>query len=330
MDNIKNNEMNARPVLSAVISCYFEQESIDEFYHRLSLTLNKMNLPYEIIFVNDGSTDDTFQKLTEIFEKDPRVSCIINLFKNSGQSAGATAGLSQAQGQHVIFMDSDLQFDPEELPVLYKSYTENNVDITTGYRENRRDSLLRRLVSFLANNLTRSASEVKIRDLGCTYRIINANLIRAFGLGPYNIINSFNIFQAADSISEVSVSHHPRKYGKSGWSLMALSDFNMENLINMMNRPFQYIVLALFLMGFLLIGRVALDFLFPVVIFKTVTMGFLLNIILIGAFIQLAILCLIGELVLRSLRTVKGKPQYIIKEKRRHHALNHTTCAREI
>jgi glycosyltransferase involved in cell wall biosynthesis len=131
-----------KPEISAVITCYFEEVSIEEFHARLSSTLKSTGRAYEIIFVNDGSTDATFDKLKTIFNIDPRVTVIMDLFRNSGQAAAITAGLERARGDIILLMDSDLQLSPEELPLLLTEY-DKGADIVTGYRKNRKDSLRR-------------------------------------------------------------------------------------------------------------------------------------------------------------------------------------------
>ncbi len=104
--------------LSVVISCYFEELTVDEFHARLSAVLESLGRSYEIIFVNDGSSDDTFGHLEAISEKDPKVTAIVDLMKNAGQSNAKTPGVMLARGRGVVMIDSDLQLDPEDLPYL--------------------------------------------------------------------------------------------------------------------------------------------------------------------------------------------------------------------
>src|SRR4051794_26964491 len=103
---------------SVCITCYREEKSIDEFYRRLSATLESLQRSYEIIFVNDGSKDGTWEKLKAIFAQDVRVHAVIDLFKNSGQQAAATAAASEMRGKALVLIDSDLQLAPEDLPRL--------------------------------------------------------------------------------------------------------------------------------------------------------------------------------------------------------------------
>ena len=106
------------PEISVIITCYFEESSIDEFHAKLSAALQATGRSYEIVFVNDGSTDGTFAKLKAIFQRDPHVCCVMDLFKNFGQRAAMAAGLCETRGRALLFMDSDLQLDPGELPKL--------------------------------------------------------------------------------------------------------------------------------------------------------------------------------------------------------------------
>src|SRR5258708_180771 len=118
---------------SVLITCYYEENSIDEFYGRLSTTLEKIGRPYEIIFVNDGSRDGTWQKIKTIFSKDCHVHAALDLSKNSGQLAAITAALSESRGPAIVLFDSDLQLRPEELPLLVAEY-DKGFDLVTGYR----------------------------------------------------------------------------------------------------------------------------------------------------------------------------------------------------
>ena len=181
--------MTQAPDFSIVISCHFEENSIEEFHGRLSATLEAMGRPYEIIMVNDGSTDSTWQKLNLLFDNDPHITVILDLFKNAGQQAAVTAAMTEARGRAWVLMDSDLQLDPGELPLLAAAY-DKGADLVSGYRKNRRDSLWRILPSKLANMIMRRASDSTLRDFGCTFKIYNADLLRAFEFGPYHVFNN--------------------------------------------------------------------------------------------------------------------------------------------
>lgn len=170
---------------SVVISCYFEEKSIDEFHSRLLSTLKQTDYTYEIIYVNDGSTDGTLEKLESIFETNKEVTAVINLFRNVGQANAKTPGLQNINGNALVLIDSDLQLDPEELPILIDKYNEG-FDVVSGMRRNRKDSLLRIIPSKIANWLMRKASKSNISDFGCTFKIYNMKLVKAFDFNNFN------------------------------------------------------------------------------------------------------------------------------------------------
>ena len=132
--------------LSAVIACYNEEESIGTFHRRLAAALESSGRSYELIFVNDGSEDDTLGRLLGVLEADPKVSAVVDLYSNAGQANATTPGIMLARGAAIRVMDSDLQLDPEELPKLLEAY-DAGYDIVTGYRRERHDSSLRRVPS---------------------------------------------------------------------------------------------------------------------------------------------------------------------------------------
>jgi len=298
---------------SIVISCYFEEKSIDEFYKRLSTTLKKMGRSYEIIFINDGSTDNTFVKLKGIFEADPHVTHIVDLLKNSGQANAKTPGVMLAKGKAIVLIDSDLQLDPEEFPLLVEKF-DQGYDIVTGYRKKRKDSITRKLPSKIANIIMRRASKSKLRDFGCTYKIYDGRLVRAFCLGPFKPWRPVPIIAEAQKIAEIPISHHPRKFGKSGWTFKKLFAYNMENIVNLSETPFQLLAGLCFVFAIGLIIRVFAGYFFQFSILPDVTTGLILNGIIICTLIGVAILSSIGEFVIRNFIILQRKPAFIIRE----------------
>lgn len=297
---------------SVIITCYYEEKSIDQFYARLSKTLRSLNRTYEIIFVNDGSTDNTFKKLKAIFDKDEYVSTIVDLFKNAGQAAAVTAGLNYAKGENIVLMDSDLQLDPEDLPLLVNEYDKGR-DIVSGFRKNRKDSVFRIIPSKIANVIMRKISESDFTDFGCTFKIIDAKLIKSFNLGPYKIVHLPKIISKAQECVEVEVNHHPRKYGKSGWTFKKLFAYNMDNIVCLSQRPFQIIGVLCLLFAMIFVIRIALGSVFDFSILPEVTPGLLLNAIIVSLLIVISVLCLIGEFVIRNFVSLQKYPAYVIR-----------------
>jgi glycosyltransferase involved in cell wall biosynthesis len=298
---------------SILITCYFEEQSIHEFYARLSATLQSMGRRYEIIFVNDASTDRTFEILKDIFDKDPNVSSVIDLYKNAGQANAVTPAMLIARGKAMILIDSDLQLDPEDLPELVKTY-DQGYDIVSGYRKNRQDPLFRKVASFFANMIMRKASASNFRDFGCTFKIYDSRLVRAFEFDAFNPWRTVSVIAHAQKIKEVPVNHHPRKYGKSGWTFQKLFAYNMENLVNLSKQPFQITAVFCLIFALLFIIRIILAYIFPFSILPDITSGLILNVILLCFVILLSILCAIGEFVIRNYIILQNRPTYIIRE----------------
>lgn len=300
------------PDYSVLITCYFEQESILEFHARLAKTMQELGRSYEIIFVNDGSTDRTFELLREIFAKDPNVTTIIDMVKNSGQQAAITAAMVVARGKAMVLMDSDLQLAPEELPTLVAEF-EKGVDIVSGYRKNRKDSWSRTIPSRLANMIMRRASRSDFRDFGCTFKIYNAEIVRAFEYGPRRIFANVDLIAACGRRVEVPVSHFPRKYGKSGYTFAKLWTYNIDNVVTLSERPFQVLGGMSVVFALLLVLRVIGAFFFSGNILSSVSNGLILNVVFGSLFVNLALFSAIGEFAIRSFFIGRWAPRYIIR-----------------
>jgi glycosyltransferase involved in cell wall biosynthesis len=275
--------MPYQPVVefSVLISCYFEEHSIEEFHSRLSRTLESMRRSYEILFVNDGSTDKTWEKLRAIFDADPHVTAIIDLFKNTGQANARTPAVMLSQGKAVVLIDSDLQLDPEELPRIVAKFDEGH-DIVSGYRENRKDRLTRTLPSRLAN--------------------------------PFKPWRAVPVIAMARRIAEVPVSHHPRRYGKSGWTFKKLFAHNMDNLVQLSQRPFQILAALCAFLALLFVSRLVAVQVLPFSILPRVTSGLVLNAVVLSLLIIVSVLCVIGEFVIRNFSALQRRPAFVIRE----------------
>ncbi|MFP4502846.1 MAG: glycosyltransferase family 2 protein [Candidatus Hydrogenedentota bacterium] len=302
------------PEFSVCITCHFEEHSIDEFYQRLSKTLEETGRTYEILMVNDGSTDATWTKLKAIFARDPKVQVIMDLFKNAGQRAALTAAMVRARGRAIVLMDSDLQLMPEDLPALIAEWDTARYDLVSGYRRNRKDSLFRIIPSKLANVIMRRASKSTLTDFGCTFKIYNATLIRALAYGPHHIFNNVDAIAALDRYTEVPVRHRPRPYGKSGWTFSKLWRYNMDNLVLLTQYPFQVLGLGCIVVSMLFLLRIILGFVVEFQVLDTVTNGLLLNAMAFAVLLLLAVLALMGEFTIRCFASLRQIPAYAIRE----------------
>lgn len=304
------------PEFSVIITCYYEEKSIREFHARLSSSLKKLGRHFEIVLVNDGSTDGTFAEIGRIFDEDPTVSTAIDLFRNAGQIAAMSAGIVHARGRHFVFMDSDLQLEPEELGLLLKEF-DAGFDIVSGFRTNRQDGVSRKLASWAANRIMRKVSGHTLSDFGCTFKVYRGELVRAFGFGPDKAWKTAYVFAQAGRVKEVPITHHRRKYGKSGWTFSKLSAFLMDHVVGMSRRPFQYVALTCLGLAAILMLRIASAWVLPITILPEVTAGLLLNVMLFNVLVTIGVISVVGEYVVRNFVSVQHDPIYVIRELRR-------------
>jgi undecaprenyl-phosphate 4-deoxy-4-formamido-L-arabinose transferase len=297
---------------SAVISCYLEQASMREFHARLRHALAGLGRSFEIVYVNDGSTDGTLEVLHAIYEEDPSVGMVIDLFRNSGSAAAVAAGCSAARGRHFIFMDSDLQLDPEDLPRLVEAF-DRGVDLVNGYRRGRRDPWLRRAASRIVNFALRRMSGAQVVDLGCTFKVAHGRLIRGLAPGPYRVLNPIHLAAAARDCANVPVAHHPRPYGSSGWTLSAFLVLTMDTLLGLSRHPFQLLSLVNALAASAVVLRIVVAMFTSRTVLPAVTNGLLLSVGLLTLATIFGVVCLVGEYVLRTHRSVDGPPRYVIR-----------------
>ncbi len=206
-------------MLSIVIPIHNEEPAILPLYDRLTTVLEAMNKPYEILFVDDASTDRSFELLANLVETDGRLK-VIRLRRNFGQTAALSAGFDEAQGDVVISMDGDLQHDPEDIPALLEK-VEEGFDIASGWRKNRLDNAVtRKIPSRIANWLMAKASGVDLRDFGTTFKAYRAEILKDVNLYGelHRFIPALASFYGARVI-EVPIRNAPRISGGSHYGL---------------------------------------------------------------------------------------------------------------
>jgi undecaprenyl-phosphate 4-deoxy-4-formamido-L-arabinose transferase len=308
------DELTHRCAISVVITSYYEERSLREFHSRLKGALESLQMSYEIVMVNDGSTDGTWPLILEIMNEDPNVITALDMAKNAGQGAAMTAGLNETSGARIVFIDSDLQLSPEELPKLVSVFDEG-YDLVTGYREHRQDSLTRKLPSLLANVILRRLSRSNLRDFGCTFKVFNGDILRAFHYGPNKHFHYADVIARMSRYKEIPVSHAPRRYGKSGWTFGKLYRLNMDNVVAMSDRPFQLVAVVCLIVALLFILRVAVSSFTTFQLFPEITHGLLLNVIVIAFLIETALICAVGEFAIRSFNFSRKLPIYVVRER---------------
>jgi glycosyltransferase involved in cell wall biosynthesis len=204
---------------SIVIPVFNEQDNIPILYPRLKEMMEKLNRSYEIIFIDDGSTDKTFLTLKKIQTKDKKVK-VIQLKKNFGQTAALSAGFDHAQGRVIITMDGDLQNDPRDIPELLRKI-DDGFDLVNGWRTRRHDPFLsKKIPSYFANKFISYFTGVKLNDYGCTLKAYKKEVIENIKLygEMHRFIPALASWTGA-SIVEIPVRHHQRKYGRSKYGL---------------------------------------------------------------------------------------------------------------
>ncbi len=204
--------------ISVVVPIYNEKENVYILYEKIKDVMEKEKYDYEIIFVDDGSTDGTFSAMKEIAEKNDKFK-IIKFRRNFGQTAAMAAGFDYAQGEIIISMDGDLQNDPEDIPNLLKKINEG-YDVVSGWRKDRQDEKKRIIFSKVANWLIGKITKVDLHDYGCSLKAYRRDVAK--NLHMYGELHRFipvlaNMYGA--SITEIPVKHHPRQFGKSKYNL---------------------------------------------------------------------------------------------------------------
>jgi glycosyltransferase involved in cell wall biosynthesis len=206
--------MNYMVGLSIIIPVYNEEESLPELYGELRKVLSGVGGEYEVIFVDDGSADKSYEILKGLKEKDDSVK-VIRFRKNFGQSAALDAGFRHAAGSVIVSMDADLQNDPKDIPKLLKKL-EEGFDLVCGWRYKRKDSLSKKIPSAVSNILRKLLTGEKIHDSGCTLRAYTReSLTDLYLYGEMHRYIPALVAWKGYRVGEVKVSHRPRKHGKT-------------------------------------------------------------------------------------------------------------------
>jgi undecaprenyl-phosphate 4-deoxy-4-formamido-L-arabinose transferase len=306
--------MNSKPYISVLIPLLNEHDSLPELQERLSKTLDEVGKPYEIIYINDGSTDGTQRRLEDFHERFPTVK-VIEFNRNYGQHMALFAGFQACHGEIIITIDGDLQNPPEEIPKLVQKM-EEGYEVVATYRRNRQDSLFRKFASNIVNKITSKLVGVKLKDYGCMLRAYSRSVIDHINMCTESssfipaLANTF-----ARKIAEIEVAHEERKMGQSKYSIFRLLRLNFDLMTSFSLLPIQFIgilgsiiaVLGLAFAVFLIIRRLLLGpegegtfTLFGILFF------------FIG--IQIFALGIIGEYIGRIYQEVRRRPRFVIKK----------------
>jgi glycosyltransferase involved in cell wall biosynthesis len=205
-------------VISVVVPVHDEQDSVEPLFEELRAALDPLDTEWEVLYVDDGSTDGTFGALTRLHDREPGVR-IVRLRRNFGKATALAAGFAQAAGDAVVTIDGDLQDDPAEIPRLLAKLDEG-FDLVSGWKTRRRDPLRRRVVSRVFNAVTGRISGLRLHDLNCGLKAYRAEVLR--GLRLYGELHRFIPVLAhyrGFRVAEVPVNHRPRGHGRSRYGM---------------------------------------------------------------------------------------------------------------
>jgi glycosyltransferase involved in cell wall biosynthesis len=306
--------------ISVVIPLYNEEENVRELHDRLKAVLDTMGADYEVLFIDDGSTDSTLQLLQDIQKEDSQV-VVLSLRRNFGQTAAFAAGFDYSRGDIIVTMDGDLQNDPNDIPRLIELMKDH--DLVSGWRKKRKDPFIsRRLPSVMANWLISKVTGVNLHDYGCSLKAYKRDVIKNLKL--YGEMHRFIPAVASwygVRIAEIETTHHPRLRGKSKYGIsrtmkVVLDLITVKFLQSFSTKPLQFfgpIGLASGMLGFLISLYLAIE---KLLLGKDIGGRplLLLGALLIIVGIQFIGMGLLGEMMVRVYHETQKKPIYVIKK----------------
>lgn len=306
--------------LSIVIPVFNEEENVDILCSKVIVVMNNLGYPWELIFIDDGSTDTSYAKLSHIAANHANIK-VIRFVRNFGQTAALAAGIDYAEGEIIIPMDADMQNDPRDIEKLLAKIDEG-FDVVSGWRKERKDELITRLVpSWLANKLISAISGVKLHDYGCSLKAYRRDIIKEVKL--YGEMHRFVPIYASwegAKVTEVPVNHYPRWFGKSKYGIsrtfkVILDLLTVKFLSTYMTKPIYvfgsagFISLAISIAAF--IWMVILKYSYDTTFIETPLPILVAMFFMVG--VQLILMGLLAEIMMRTYHEAQDKRIYKIK-----------------
>jgi len=309
-----------RPAVSVVIPVFNERDNLDDLHRELTGSLDGLGRTYEIILVDDGSTDGSLERLADIEARDPRVR-VLALRRNFGQTAAFSAGFDHARGDVVITSDGDLQNDPADIPRLM-ARLEEGFDMVCGWRAERQDPVSKTVPSWFANRVISWATGVHLHDYGCSLKAMRAEVVR--GLRLYGEMHRFIPAVASwmgVRVAEMKVNHRARRRGHSKYGLgrtqrVLLDLFTVKFLLAYGTRPSH--LFGVWGMASGVLGLALLGYLSWVKFFVGESIGgrplLVVSVGLVLFGVQLICTGLLAEMLARTYHESQGKPTYVVRE----------------
>lgn len=307
--------------VSVVIPVYNEMESVPILHEKLYKAMQSVARDWEVVFVDDGSSDGSLQAMEVLAAKDPDHTRVVALRRNFGQTAAISAGIDYAVGDIIVLMDGDLQNDPADIPNLLAEIN-NGYDLVSGWRRLRKDNFITRTFpSRVANWLISRVTGVYLHDYGCTLKAYRREVLTGFRLygEMHRFIPAYAGYVGA-RIKEVPVQHHPRRFGKTSYGLermikVILDLFTVKFMSGYMHKPI-YLFGGIGI-GFVGVGAIGLLYLFirKLVLLTGVVDSpvFLLSALLFVLGVQSILLGLIAEMSVRTYHESQSKPIYNVR-----------------
>jgi glycosyltransferase involved in cell wall biosynthesis len=316
--------------ISVVIPMRNESANVAELHAQLTSALTAFGRPYEILAIEDGSTDDTFAALASIQARDPHLR-VVRFRRNFGQTAAFAAGFAYARGRYIVTFDGDLQNDPQDIPSMVEMLEREGLDIVCGWRKDRRDAFLnRRLPSLIANKVISITTGVTLNDYGCSLKVFRAEVVKPMKL--YGEMHRFLPAIASEfgvTIGEKVVNHRARVHGKSKYGIsrtvrVVLDLLTVKFLSSYSTRPLQMfggVGITLGLLGFIACAWVTYQRFFG---YESANRPlFFAGIMLVLGAVQLLMTGLLAEMLSRTYHESQDKPIYVIREVRETPSRSH-------
>lgn len=311
----------ASPVdVSIIVPAHNEEESLPALHAQIVDAMGPLPDRWQVVYVDDGSTDGTFRVLTELAEHDPRVT-VVQLRRNFGQTAAIAAGIGHSSGAVVALLDADMQNDPADIPRLLRKLDEG-YDVVSGWRKDRKDAFVhRRVPSQLANALISRVTGVRLHDYGCTLKVYRREVLEHIQLyGEMHRLIPAYARSVGARIAEMPVNHRPRRFGRSKYGIartlkVILDLFTTKFLSSYVTKPI-YVFggsgLALGFVGLLLTGVVASQKIFYGIWVHRNPLAWIAGFSFVSA-LQLMLMGLLAEMIVRIYHESQDKPTYVVR-----------------
>ena len=319
---ISGGPPSAAPDISVVVPIFNEEDNVILLHTRLSEALAALDRSYEIVYVDDGSTDASFERLRSAAAGNPHTR-IVRFRRNFGQTAALQAGIEQSRGEILVFMDGDLQNDPADIGRMVAKL-EEGYDVVSGWRKDRHDPWLsRRLPSIMANWLISRVTGVVLRDYGCTLKAYRREVIAPVKLyGEMHRFIPALVSWSGATVTELPVHHEPRRFGRSKYGIsrtarVLLDLITVKFLGSYSTKPlyvFGFAGLAFWLLAVLAGAIVIIERLLPPYPQAHNNPLLLLAVFLATLGVQSIMLGLLAELLIRTYHESQGKPTYVIRQ----------------